>query len=493
MSAIAKRFGSTVALEGVDLAVERGEIHALIGENGAGKSTLMKVLAGAVRADAGTIEIDGRPFAPSSPADARDAGVAMIFQELSLAPHLSVAENIALGREPHVGPFVARRELERTARAALERVGHGELDLRRRVADLSLGDRQLVEIARALSSQARVLVLDEPTSSLTAPDTARLHEVLRALAQQGTAIVYISHVLDDVFAIARRFTVLRDGRVATSGELADATVAGIVTAMVGREVSELYPRSEREPGEVVVRLMGAGSACGLRDATLELRRGEVLGIAGLQGAGRSELVRAIFGLDRVVRGEVRVLALDGAREPDERWRQHVGFLSEDRKRDGLALLRSVADNLMLPSTRSHARLGCVSPSAVERAAQPWIERLRIRCASPGARVASLSGGNQQKVALARLLAAECDVLLLDEPTRGVDVGAKAEIYDWIDQLVHRDERARAAIVVSSYLPELFGICDRIAVMARGELGPSRACDETDEHAVMLEATRRGAS
>jgi len=491
MHAIEKRFGATVALEGVSLELRSGEVHALVGENGAGKSTLMKVLSGALRADAGTMELDGRPYAPRSPIGARRAGVAMIYQELSLAPHLSVAENVLLGLESRVGPFVDWTGLRARARRALAQVGRAELPLDTPARRLAIADQQLVEIARSLALDARVIVLDEPTSSLGKEDVARLFALIRTLRGRGVAVVYISHVLEEVFDVAQRFTVLRDGRSIETGDVASATPERIVAAMVGREVSELYPRTESSPGEVVARVEGLAGARLPRRATLEVRRGEVLGIAGLIGAGRTELLRAIFGLDRVVRGELKVLALDGPRGPATRWRQGVGMLSEDRKREGLAVARPISENLCLPRLDVLARLGFVAPATIDRAAASWIERLRVRCAGPRQPVERLSGGNQQKVALARMLFTDVDLLLLDEPTRGVDVGAKVEIYRLIDELTRGSERKRAVVVVSSYLPELFGICDRIAVMSRGVLGPARPVDELDEHSVMLEATAGG--
>jgi ribose transport system ATP-binding protein len=487
MRGIAKRFGATTALAGVDLSVKSGEIHALIGENGAGKSTLTKILAGAERADSGEMALDGERYAPTSPIDARAAGVAMIYQELSLAPHLSIAENISLGREPTRGLLLDRGELDRRARAALQLVGRGELDVRTRVMQLSPADRQLVEIARSIASSARVIVLDEPTSSLGRADVEHLLALMRDQRARGTAVVYISHVLEEVSAIADSYTVLRDGVPVASGSMAAASVESLAAAMVGRGVTHLYTRSPAHPGEVVASLASVAGSRLPRDATLELRRGEVLGIAGLIGAGRTELMRAIFGLDSVVRGELRVLALAGARTPSERWRQGVGMASEDRKREGLAVARSVAENTCLPRLDKVASAAWLTRGALATSTQPWIERLRIKCSSPHQAVAQLSGGNQQKIALARLLFADVDVLLLDEPTRGIDIGAKSEIYDLIDELAHRAARPRAILMISSHLPELFGVCDRIAVMARGRLGPARPVAELDERAVMLEA------
>jgi len=300
------------------------------------------------------------------------------------------------------------------------------------------------------------------------------------------SVLYISHVLEEVFALATRFTVLRDGASVASGALAGETQASLVRRMAGREVGELYPRSPSTPGEVVLRLERLAGARLPLEASLELRRGEVLGIAGLIGAGRTELLRALFGLAPVRAGALRMLALEGPREPRVRWRSGAGFLSEDRKGEGLALSRSVAENLALPVLARLARRGVLNPGALARRAAPWLERLGVRCASAQQAVGALSGGNQQKVALARLLAAEVDLLLLDEPTRGVDVGAKAELYGWIDTLARRE--GKAVLLVSSYLPELLGVADRIAVMTRGVLGAARPVGEWDEHALLLAAT-----
>lgn len=480
MLGVQKRFGATRALAGVDLTVAAGEILALVGENGAGKSTLMKVLSGAHPPDAGQMWLDGEPYRPRNPHDARRAGVAMIYQELALAPHLTAAENIVLGTESTAGPFVRRAEAHRRAAAALARLGRPELPLDIPVARLAMPERQLVEIARAVAVGCRVLVLDEPTSSLAKRDADRLFELVRRLRDSGTAVIYISHFLEEVKAIADRVTILRDGLSVATARASELSETQIVSLMVGRSVDELYPRSPRHPGSVALDVTELTASRGKpAGASLVLHSGEVLGIAGLIGAGRTELLRALFGLDAVRGGRVRVGHYTGAASPARRWAQGVGLVSEDRKTEGLALDLSLADNLTLSSLRPFVR-----PSRQNAAARLWIDRLGIRCRTPVQKVRDLSGGNQQKLAIARLLHRNVDVLLLDEPTRGIDVASKAQIYKLIDDLA---AAGKAVLMVSSYLPELLGVCDRIAVMCKGRLGPARPVAQTSEHRIMTEA------
>ncbi len=491
MRGVEKRFDAVRALAGIDLAVGRGEVHALVGENGAGKSTLMKVLSGAVVPDAGTMVLDGAPYAPRRPSDALARGVAMVYQELNLAPDLTVAQNLLLGRETaRLGWLRPRPDAARVAKI-LEVLAHPDVVADRRVRELGPGARQLVEIGRALVGDAKLVVLDEPTSSLSAAETETLYEVIRRLQARGVSIVYISHFLEEVKRVAARFTVLRDGRTVTSGDVASTSIGAMVEAMVGRSLDEAYPtRPPCEPGEPILELDALAGAVLPKQVSLTLRRGEVVGIAGLVGAGRSELLRAVFGLAAVRAGRVKVAGVeDGGRGVRARIAQGLGLVSEDRKEEGLALGRTVAENLTLSNARPFARLGWLDPKARAASTQRWIGALSIKVAGPEQPIGELSGGNQQKVAIARLLHQDADVLLLDEPTRGIDVGSKVEIYRLIGELA---AKGKAVVVVSSYLPELLGICDRIAVMHRGRLGAARAAADWTEVALLDEATRGAA-
>ena len=487
MLGIGKAFGATVALDAVDLAVALGEVCALVGQNGAGKSTLMAILSGALAPDRGTMRLAGRAFAPRDPLDARRAGVAMIYQELSLAPHLSVMENIMLGLEPVRRGIVQRDQMREAARAALAQLGHSDISPDGSVGDLQPAAQQLVEIARALAVGCRVLVLDEPTSSLGHADVRALFALLRRLKANGLAIVYISHFIEEVKAIADRFVVLRDGRNAGGGITAETSAEEIVSLMVGRGLADLYRRGVRTAGDVVVRVeeVTPGSA------PLEVSRGEVVGIAGLVGAGRTRLLRTIFGLENVTRGRITVGAYAGPSAPHDRWQQGMGMLSEDRAGEGLAAGLSVADNMTLSRLGPLGPAFTVLPRRQDAAAERWVDRLSIRCLHPRQMVRELSGGNQQKVAVARLLHHEVDVFVLDEPTRGIDVASKAQIYRLVDELVCAGRKT--VLLVSSYLPELLGVCDRIAVMSRGRLGPARPVEEWTEHSLLMEASGSRAS
>ena len=495
---VTKAFGATRALSGVSLEAASGEVHAVLGENGAGKSTLMKVLAGAEAPDEGTVSLDGVPFRPRNPRDARTAGVALVSQELAICPHLTVAENVLLGDEPTRFGFLDGAKGRREVARVLDEVAAGRIREDARAGDLPLPDQQLIEIARALVRKCKVLILDEPTSSLGREDTERLFSLIARLRGEGVTILYISHFLEEVARVADRYTVLRDGESVKSGAMGDMPLRGLVALMAGKTADDSSERDEsaraaRAPGDVALSLASLAGTPKPISASLELRRGEVLGIAGLVGAGRTELLRAIFGLDPITSGTVRVGAYSGGATPRVRLAQGVGMLSEDRRGEGLATTLSIADNVTLSKhaglgffggSAIDRALGLVSPAKQEQAAARFIGELSIKCRDASQRVSELSGGNQQKVALARLLHHDVDVLLLDEPTRGVDVSAKAQIHALVRRLA---EAGKAVLLVSSYLPELLEVCDRIAVMCRGRLGAARDAHEWTERTLLEEA------
>jgi ribose transport system ATP-binding protein len=485
MREIHKRFGATIALQDVNFSVLPGEVHALVGENGAGKSTLMKILSGVHRPDQGRMLLHGTPFQPSNPLQARHQGIGMIYQELSLVPHLTVEENILLGVEPINFGFIKWKEVRKRAKSAIENFDHPEISPDAKVGSLSPSAQQLVEIGRSLALGSRVLVFDEPTSSLNQSDTERLFDLIRNLKNNDISIVYISHFLEEVHHIADRITVLRDGAIVGSGPAKQISEGEIVQMMVGRKVDELYPKTNREKGELVLEITELAGLKYLNSASINLYRNEVLGIFGLVGAGRTEFLRAVFGLEIAVAGKIKIGMFSGFFNPVERWKQGVGLLSENRKDEGLAVAMSLADNVTLSNLKNLGPLGLITQNQQYHATQIWIDRLDIKCRYPGQAVKDLSGGNQQKTALARLLYHDVDVILLDEPTRGIDVAAKAKIYKVIDDLACN---GKAILMVSSYLPELLGVCDRIAVMCRGILGPARSVSEVNEQRLMLAAT-----
>ncbi len=490
ISGVTKSFGATQALRGVDLDVAPGEVMALIGENGAGKSTLMKVLSGAHRPDKGCIELEGRPYLPSNPLDARRQGVAMIYQELNLAPHLSIEENIMLGVEPSRWGWLNLARRRSLARQALADLCHEGLPLDAPAGTRPIAEQQLVEIARALLAEPRVLILDEPTSSLTRMDIENLFRVIHRLRDRGVSIIYISHFLEECQRVADRFTVLRDGQTVGSGLMREAPISGIIKWMVGREIADIYPRQPHPMGKPVFELRALSGRAKPQNASLTLHEGEILGVAGLIGAGRTEMLRACFGLDPLAGGFV---LLDqqamGRPRPSVSLARGVGLLSENRKEEGLMLNRTVAENLLATRWEPFSRFGLIGSQRQDAAARTWMERLAIRARGPSQSIGALSGGNQQKVALGRLLHHEARVLLLDEPTRGIDVGSKAQIYKLITQLA---AQGKAIIFVSSYLPELLGVCDTIAVMCRGGLGDVRPATAWTEQTIMQAAIGQNA-
>jgi ribose transport system ATP-binding protein len=461
---ITKRFPGVLAVDDVDLEIARGEVHVVAGENGAGKSTLMKLLSQVERPDAGTVLIEGGEVAFHGPRHAQALGIAMVHQEFALAPDLSVAENLFLGREPGRGGFVSRRAELRDAGALLERVGL-KVDPRRLVGSLTVAQQQLVEIAKALAIDARVVILDEPTATLTEHEIEELFAVIRSLTDAEIAVLYISHRLDEIFRISDRVTVMRDGRVVGTTPTAQLDEDALVRQMVGRDIANLYPKPDLKAGETVLRVEGITRAGVLAGCSFSVRAGEIVGFAGLIGAGRTELARAVFGADRIDGGTIE---LDGrrvrVRSPSAAIELGIGYLSEDRKRDGLALQLGVDQNITLAELP--VRGGLIDLRAERRTAVRRRDQLRIRTPSLRRRVALLSGGNQQKVVVAKWLETHARVLFFDEPARGIDVGAKAELFQLVGDLA-RD--GRAIVLISSYLPELLNLCDRIVVMREGRV------------------------
>ena len=486
MVEVGKAYGATRALDDVTFELRRGDVHALLGENGAGKSTMMKILSGAVTPDSGRMFIEDRPYSPAGPLDGMRSGISMIYQELNLAPHLTVEENIMLGREVHTLGWLKRRSMRARVREALEFVHHPEISPDVLVKKLSVGAKQVVEIARALMNRSRILVMDEPTSSLSQEDSLRLFEIIRRLKTQDVSVVYISHFLEEVQKVADVYTVLRDGRSVGSGTMDGTSLDDIIRLMVGQAFTEMFPRIPHQSGGVAVSMKGLKGVRMTSPISLDLAKGEILGIAGLIGSGRTELLRTMFGLDALEGGCLVVSGIETVRgAPWARISQGFGLLSEDRQGEGLALALSLADNITLSRFTPYKRHGLLRVGRQTKAAEEWIEKLKIKARSPVQKVLSLSGGNQQKVALARLLHQEAEVLLLDEPTRGIDVVSKAQIYEWIGELARQ---GKAVLCVSSYLPELLGVCDRIAVFHRGSLVDVREASRWDAESLMAVAT-----
>lgn len=483
MEGISKGFPGVKALSDVSISVDPGEVLGIVGENGAGKSTLMKILAGVFPADSGTLRMAGDTFAPRTPRDALDAGIIVIHQELSLVPDRSVAENIFLGNLPR-GPFgrVKYADLNRAAKRLLERVGL-TVAPQRRVRDLGIAQQQLVEIARALSREARVIVLDEPTATLTTAEQRILFATMRALRQAGVGLVFISHHLEEVFEICDRVTVLRDGAVVETRPVDRWTEDGLIQAMVNRPIDALFPERHATPGPVLLEVKTLSSPGAFEDVSFSVRAGEVVGLGGLIGAGRTEVLKTIYGVLRRSRGTVRVaggaLAL---RRPRDAIRAGFAFVPEDRKGEGLVLPFAVRSNVALSTLGKLAFFGSIlAPRRIDRLADRMVRELRIR--TPGIRqpVQLLSGGNQQKVVLGRALSTHPRIFLLDEPTRGIDVGAKVEVYRLINQLA---EQGGAVLVVSSDMIELLGLCDRIVVMRAGRVAGTVPRAEFSQERIM---------
>jgi ribose transport system ATP-binding protein len=487
MRAIRKAFPGVVALDGVDFTLQPGDVHMLLGENGAGKSTLMKILSGAYQKDAGEIRIKGQPAEIRNPGDALALGIRVIYQELNLVPHLSVAENIFLGELPTRGlmrGIVDWRALHDVTSQRLADLGLS-LDPRTQVSRLSLAQRQMVEIAKALASgHASILVMDEPTSALTSREVAQLFGLIERLAARGVAIVYITHRLDEVFRIGHRITVLRDGRYVTTRAIGDVTIPELVRLMANRDLTEHFPKIRTPRGPELLRVEHVSRRGTLSDVNLSLHAGEVVGIAGLLGAGRTELARMIFGADRYDEGRVLV---DGRavrfRGPADAIACGIGLLPEDRKAQGLVAGLTVARNIALPHGRRLSRLGVLPRRSEAALARPIVDELRVK-ATATQPVRLLSGGNQQKVVLGKWLAGDVRMFIFDEPTRGIDVGSKVEIYNLMNRLT---ARGAGIIMISSELPELLGMSDRILVMHHGRIQAELDATEATEERVLSAA------
>ncbi|WP_042776270.1 sugar ABC transporter ATP-binding protein [Sinorhizobium fredii] len=487
---IRKRFGGTVALAGVTLSVAPGEVHGLIGENGAGKSTLIKVLCGIVKPDSGAITLAGEAYAPHTPRDAKARGLQVVHQEFNLLPFLSVAENIFIEHLPRNAlGVVKRRDMNTRARTALDAIGLKDIDVRWPVERLRIAHRQLVEVARALMTESRVLILDEPTATLTSRETERLFAIIDDLRRRGVSIIFVSHHLDEVFKLCDRVTVLRNGETVTSRRIGETTQDELVRAMVGQQLQKEMTHSigSSARSETVLSLVNFRHAQSPHEdgISFDLHKGEILGIAGLVGSGRTELLRAIFAAEPPLSG---TLMRDGKpaalRSPRDAIRAGIGFVTEDRKEEGLILSMPIAANVTMASLADVSRAGLLDQRAENALTEKLGADLKLKYGGPGKNAATLSGGNQQKVVLAKWLARKPEILLLDEPTRGVDVGAKAEIYALIRRLA---ERGLALLVVSSELPELMTLCDRIMVMSQHRIVGSLPRAEFSEEKILTYA------
>ncbi len=485
-SALTKRYPGVLALDGVDLDVRFGEVHALVGENGAGKSTFVRVLEGVHPPDSGTMTLAGEPFAPASPQDSLTAGIRVVHQELSTMPTLSVAENLFLERLPNTAGWVRRGELKKRAKDALSRVGL-HVDPSRTMETLSLAQSQLVEIARALAADARIVVFDEPTTALTQPERDRLLDLIRGLRDQGLAVIYISHNLEEVFALADRTTVLRNGKAVGTRETSEFTTASLVRMMIGRELDtdQVFP-DDVIPGAQVLEVSHLSVADGtVRDVSFALHKGEILGLSGLVGAGRTETVRALFGADPKKTGDITVNGRPlHCAHPRDAIHAGISLATEDRKNQGLLLTLGCDINISLASIDKVSSNGLMRKKEEKSLARQMIERMGVKAHSPGTAVGTLSGGNQQKVVLGRWILRGSDILIVDEPTRGIDVGARHEIYRHLADLARE---GKSLIVVSSDLTELLQLCHRILVFSRGKIAADLDRTEFDQEKILTAA------
>jgi rhamnose transport system ATP-binding protein len=482
-TAITKSYAGVRALRGVSFELRSGEVHALIGENGAGKSTLIKIMTGAVAADSGNLRVDGKMVTHNDPATARSLGIAAIYQQPALFPHLTVAENIALALETGGGwRRVDWKDRQWTARELLARAG-AVIDPGRLVSTLSMPEQQIVEIAKAIGAKAKIVIMDEPTSSLTDTEVSSLFRVIASLKSEGAGVIYISHRLEEITAIADRITVLRDGETIGTSNAADVNRELLIAMMVGRDVAAVYPKRAVAIGGIALELIGVGSReTGVRDVSLTVRQGEILGIAGLVGSGRTQLAETVFGLTPPDAGEI-VLSGEPAQigSPADAIAHGIGYVPEDRRQHGVVLELPIAANISLSSLDRVSRHGLIDGAEEDALAQQYVDRLRVKTPSVSAAAGTLSGGNQQKVALARWLATDPKVLILDEPTQGVDVGSKSEIHSIMMDLA---ASGMAIVMISSELPEVLGMSDRVMVMKSGTIAGELSRAEATQEKIL---------
>ncbi|MFI2855964.1 sugar ABC transporter ATP-binding protein [Paenibacillus sp. JSM ZJ436] len=486
MSNIHKAFGTNQVLTGVDFDLTGGEVHALMGENGAGKSTLMNILTGLHSRDQGSISIDGQKIAFSSPREAEDYGIAFIHQELNIWPDMTVLDNLFIGKEitSRLG-VLNQKQMKAMAEEQFSRLSVS-IPLSQEAGMCSVGQQQMIEIAKALMTKAKVIIMDEPTAALTEREIRKLFEVIDSLKKQGVSIVYISHRMEEIFAVCDRITVMRDGKTVDTKPIPDTSFDEVVRKMVGRELTERYPARSPSPGETVLEVKGISGKGRFENVSFSVRAGEIVGVSGLMGAGRTEMMRAIFGLDPLSSGEVWIRGKKvSIRKPDDAVKHGIGLITEDRKDEGLVLDFSVRENMALPNLFSFSSKGFISTRKEQEFVDTLVKRLQIKTHTTETPAGSLSGGNQQKVVIAKWIGIGPSVLILDEPTRGVDVGAKREIYQLMNELT---ERGVAILMVSSELPEVLGMSDRILVVHEGRIAGEVKGSEATQEQIMTLAT-----
>ncbi|WP_345240462.1 sugar ABC transporter ATP-binding protein [Pontibacillus salipaludis] len=486
MENIHKAFGTNQVLEGVDMEIKDGEVHALMGENGAGKSTLMKILTGLHQKDEGTVTIDGEEKTFANPKEAEQFGIAFIHQELNVWPDLTVLENLFINKEP-VTKFglIQTKKMKAIANEQFEKLAVS-IPLHKEAGECSVGEQQMIEIAKALMTDAKVIIMDEPSAALTDREIEKLFDVIRSLKASGVSIVYISHRMEEIFTICDRITVMRDGQTVDTTPIPETSFDDVVRKMVGRELTDRFPERTPDPGEAVLEVKGLGRKGVFQDVNFNARAGEIVGVAGLMGAGRTEIMRTLFGLDGKYEGEILINGQKvDVKNPSQAVKLGLGFITEDRKGEGLVLDFPIKDNIALPSLRSFTKNSLIQEKEEQEFVDLLIKRLTVKTESSKTEAKNLSGGNQQKVVIAKWIGIGPKVLILDEPTRGVDVGAKREIYQLMNELT---DRGVAIIMVSSELPEVLGMSDRVLVVHEGTIAGELNREEADQEKIMTLAT-----